>query len=319
MKKIIIVLSILLLNSCDVEKKTTINEHINLIITPDLSNRIEDLYPKPVSDIELITNIYNNYYPDIYNIGNRVIGQEDIVQFRFTNPTIINDFNINMKNLKMDLSNMNPSERITFLTKGGNKDILSSLDKEVNNIYSKAKENSTGGDIYNYFKKEITPTLIRNTADTLKIDDNTNVLNIQRNIIVLLTDGYIEAGLYGKSNCHEKKCFYLSKDKVNEFRKEFLASGNSNLEDFFKSSGYGIIPIENKNLKNTEVFVSEMYDRSLNRNTGSQTVSPNDFEIMSLFWSDWLEKSGVKHYKLLDTSNSKEEFFEELKAFISEA
>jgi hypothetical protein len=317
MKKIITIFSVLFLFACTIENKTTINEHINLIITPDLSNRIEDLYLKPVSDITLITSIYNNYYPELYNIKNRVLGQEDVVQFRFTNPSIITDFKINLNNLRMDLSIMNPAERIEFLANGGNKDMIKILDKEVNNLYVKAKQNSTGGDLFNYFKREITSTVIRKTENPIVMGGVT-VINKQRNIIVLLTDGYIEAGLYGEKNCRDKKCLYLSKTKVNQFRKDFLASGNNDLKDFFTKSGYGIIPIKNKNLENTEVFVSEMYDRSLNRITGSQTVSPNDFEIMTLFWSDWFEKSGVKHYKLLDVANSKEEFLLELKKFIEE-
>jgi hypothetical protein len=318
MKKVITIYTVLFLLGCTGEEKTIINEHINLIITPDLSNRIEGLYPKPVTDVELITNIYSNYYPDIYNIKNRIIGQKDILQIRFTNPSIISDFNINLNSLTMDLSVMNPDERINYLAKDGNKAMLKALETEVKNIYLNAKQNSTGGDIYNYFKKEITPTVIKKSAQTLEIDEFTKVTNIQRNIIVLLTDGYIEAGLYGNKNCLNKKCLFLSKTKIDQFRNEFLKSGNNDLEDFFKSSGYGIIPIKNKILESTEVFVSEMYDRSLNPKTGSQTVSPNDFEIMVLFWSDWLEKSGVKHYRLLDTANSKEEFLTELKNFISE-
>ncbi|WP_179352193.1 hypothetical protein [Winogradskyella vidalii] len=316
MKNIVIILVALSFIHCGGKKKTTINEHINLIITPDLSNRIEDLYAKPVSDVALISNIYTNYYPGIYNINNRVIGQEDIIQFRFTNPSIINDFDINTENLRMDLSQMNASERISFLANGGNKHMLKTLNTEVKSLYTKAKNNTTGGDIYNYLKKEITTTSIKKTKAP-EIIDNNEVITIQRNIIILLTDGYIEAGLYGNKNCRDKKCYYLSKTKVDEFRKAFKASGNTNLKDFFKTSGYGIIPIDNENLKNTEILVSELYDRSLNRTTGSQTVSPNDFEILTLFWEDWLKQSGVKHYKILDTANSKEEFLEELKMFIS--
>jgi hypothetical protein len=40
-----------------------------------------------------------------------------------------------------------------------------------------------------------------------------------------------------------------------------------------------------------------MYDRSLSQG-GNATVHPTDTEILKLFWSDWLEKSGVKRYEL---------------------
>jgi hypothetical protein len=317
MKKVIIILNILVFAACVSENKTIVNEQLNLIITPDLSNRIEDVYSKPVSDISLIKSIYNSYYPDLYRIKGRVIGQKDVIQVRFTNPTIINEFEIDLDNLKIDLRNMKPIERIDFLTKGKYRDMLKNINIEVNALYEKAKRNITGGDIFNYLKKELTSSLIKKPEVSKQVNGNT-IINKQRNIIVLLTDGYIEAGLYGENNCVNKRCLYLSKLKVDQFRKEFLASGNSDLKDFFTKSGYGIVPIKNKNLESTEVFVAEMYDRSLHKKTGSQTVSPNDFEILTVFWSDWLEKSGVKHYKLLDTSNSKEEFLLELSEFIKE-
>jgi hypothetical protein len=318
MKKTVILATILLLASCSSEQKTIVNEHLNIIITPDLSNRIEESYAKPVADTELISSIYKSYYPDLYNIKSRIMGQEDILQFRFTNPKIINKLQINIENLKVDLSKMTPTHRITYFTQGDFINKLDTINNEIGNLYKQAKINTTGGDIYNYLQKEITATVIKEDKDPV-VSNGTEVFNVQRNIIVLLTDGYIEAGLYGKANCRDKKCLYLSKTKVDEFRNAFLVSGSSDLKDFFKNSGYGIIPIKNSNLENTEVFVSEFYDRSLNEKTGSQTVSPNDFEIMKLFWSDWLEQSGVKHYKILDTANSKEEFLEELKTFITEA
>ena len=217
----------------------------------------------------------------------------------------------------MDLSKMNPAERITFLTKGNYHNMLKSVDIEIKDIYRKAKENTTGGDIYNYFKNEVTSSVVKKTKKP-KIAGSDTIIDIERNILVLLTDGYVEAGLYGANNCNGNKCLYLSQYRVNLFREEFLASGEKDLKHFFTNSGYGIIPVKNSNMDNMEVFVSEMYDRSLNKKTGSQTVSPNDFEIMKLFWEDWLEKSGVKHYKLLDTSNSKEDFLRELIGFIEE-
>jgi len=317
MRYLLSILIFLLLVGCQPEQKTIINEQFNFIITPDLSNRIEDLYPKPISDVDLISGFYKNYYPEFYNINNRVIGQKDVIQFQFTNPKIIGDFGIKSTDLKMDLSKFNLKDRIEFLTKGGNLELLNTIDSEINRIYDLARSNTTGGDVYNYLKKEISPLNIRTKTESKKINGK-QVVEIHRNIIILLTDGYVEAGLYGDKNCKGKKCYFLDKSKVDEFRNEFLKSGNSNLKDFFKQSGYGLIPVQNKALNHVEIFVSEIYDRSLNRKTGSQTITPNDFEIIKLFWSDWLEKSGVKKYKLIDTSNSEEEFLKELKGFIAE-
>jgi len=317
MKKLILILSVFIFTACSKKGKLIVNEHVNLIITPDLSNRIEDLYSKPVSDIALINTVYKNYYPYIYKLKNRILGQEDLISLIFTNPAIISDFRINLRDFKMDLSDMKPAERITYLTKGNYQNLLVAVDSEIRDVYRQAKENTTGGDIYNYFKNEITSALVKKTRKP-KIVGSDTIIDVQRNILVLLTDGYVEAGLYGEKNCNGNKCLYLSKSRVNLFRKEFLASGEDDLKQFFTNAGYGIIPVKNENMEHLEIFVSEMYDRSLNKKTGSQTVSPNDFEIMKLFWEDWLEKSGVQHYKLLDTSNSKEEFLRELTSFIEE-
>ena len=45
------------------------------------------------------------------------------------------------------------------------------------------------------------------------------------------------------------------------------------------------------------LLVLKMYDRSLSQG-GNATVHSIDTEILKLFWSDWLEKSGVKRYQL---------------------
>ena len=99
MNKVILLFGVLLFASCTKNGKLIVNEHVNLIITPDLSNRIEDLYSKPVSDVTLINGIYNNYHPAIYNIKNRKVGQKDEIRLLFTNPAIISNFSINLNNI----------------------------------------------------------------------------------------------------------------------------------------------------------------------------------------------------------------------------
>lgn len=317
MRYILLIVGVIIFSNCDSKRVTTTNEHFNFIITPDLSNRIEEIYKKPILDQDLIVGLYEKYHSNFYNIKNRVIGQKDVIQFRFTNSKIIGDFNIEKSKLKMDLSTYNPKQRIEYLVKGGNKKLIGYVSRETNRIYDLAKNSKTGADIYNFLKKEVTETNIKSIKESKRVNGK-KIVEKYRNILILITDGYIEAGLYGEENCLGKKCYYLSKSKVDEFREVFKKDGSSDLREFFQRSGYGIIPIDNPALKNVEVFVSEIYDRTLNRKTGSQTVTPNDFEIIKLFWADWLEKSGIKHYKLLDTSDSQEEFLSELKSFILE-
>jgi len=304
--------------STEMQSQVQENEHLNIIITPDLSNRIESkLYPKPVEDTTLINSIYSNYYPDLYRINNRAIGQKDKIQVVLTNPTIIRSFNIDLNKLTIDISELSLNDRIQYLTRGAFKSDVVKASEEIKRIYENAYVSTTGGDVYNYLGEQLTTTVVKRNPEPVTVD-RTVVRNIYRNIVILFTDGYIEAGLYGNSNCSNNKCYYLSKHQIDKFRRDFIKSGSNNLESFFKESGYGIIPVENKVLDNVEIIVAEMYDRSLNKTTGSQTVSPNDFEIMKLFWSDWLTKSGVKHFKLLPVSTTKEAFIANVKEFIKE-
>jgi hypothetical protein len=67
-----------------------------------------------------------------------------------------------------------------------------------------------------------------------------------------------------------------------------------------------IRPVHNEALKNLEVLVMELYDRSLSK-TGSATIQPTDMEIMKLFWTDWLRASKVKRFELHTIANSKAE------------
>ena len=334
-KIVILIVSFFLLTSCgnDLNKKDLainksdlnnekVNNHLNIIITPDLSNRISfHTQNKPVNDTVLIKELLDIYYPDIYKSNNRITGQKDEISFLFTNPTIISKHNINMEDLNINFSDFNDGQRIQYLV-SFTKDIpLYELDKkrmnkEVRRIYNNFLINPGGADILNFFNTQMNASKIKKNSNPIKIDQ-TIVYNNQRNILVLFTDGYIEAGMYGENNCQDKQCVFLDETKVNEFRESYKASGKKNMKIFFEENNYGINPIENDQLKNLEVIVVEMYDRSL-ASSGSQRKIPNDLDILKLFWSDWLEKSGIKKYKLYGTVSSKDEFKKNIISFIED-
>ena len=118
--------------------------------------------------------------------------------------------------------------------------------------------------------------------------------------MIMTTDGYIEAGIFDKG-------FDLSKKLIDRFRDAFLASGESDMASFFKKNKqFRIKPVHNDKLKNLEILVMELYDRSLTK-TGAATVHPTDMEIMKLFWTDWLQQSRVKRFELHPIANSKAE------------
>ncbi|MFI2744241.1 hypothetical protein ACG2LH_16015 [Zhouia sp. PK063] len=302
------------------ELPVKVNEQLNIIVTPDLSNRIESsLYPKPVADTVLINAIYDDYFEKLYHIRKRVLGQKDRISMVFTNPAIINKFDIKANSFTLDLSNKLNADRISYLKGDQYKNDLSKIHKKTAELYHMALKNITGGDIYNYLKEQLNDNNIKSDKAPV-IVEGTQIINRERNIVIMFTDGYIEAGLYGNSNCiaGTHKCFYLDKTRIDNFRKEFKKSDYKNLHEFFDNSDYGVVPVDNKVLPNVELLVVELYDRSLNLKTGSQTIVPNDYDILQLFWQDWLKKSGVKHFKLMKYTSSKEDFINSLVGFINE-
>jgi len=325
----IITIILLILTSCGKEEgesnnqklagiDTIINKDINIIISQDLSNRIT-LYPKPIDDTDIINSILEMYYPSIYKSEGRVIGQKDRISMLFMNSIIIKKNNIDMKKLNIDLSSFSNEERIKYLTNKTDDGNSYKMDKkdfleEVWKINNSAKKTPSGADIRYLFESGLNElSVIKNPEN--KISFGKTIVNEKRNILILLTDGYMESGSVAKSSV-KNKYYYLTKKVVNDFRKAFLASGESDIKDFFKANGYGIIPVKNSNLENLEVLAVEFYDRSIAK-SGSTRIIPRDYEILKLFWEDWMNKSGLKRFVVYETFSSKSSFEAALKKFIN--
>ena len=124
-----------------------------------------------------------------------------------------------------------------------------------------------------------------------------------------MTDGYIEADIYGKG-------YDLSKLKIDDFRGEYLKVNSVSLEKFLdQNPKFKIRPATNPHLKNLEILILEMYDRSLSKSRAAK-VHPTDMEIMKVVWSDWLRKSGVKHFELKSIMSNQAEADRPIMGFI---
>lgn len=296
--------------SCMPEKK--VKPHLNIILSPDLSNRINKKVHKnkTIHDIDLIANILDNYYHDskgkekgkiyendIFHSNKRFVNQRDKIRVRFTNETSINVYNVQAEKLKLDLSDnyfQNSSKkRVQYLQ---NKDTVKSFTKdkeeflkELGSVYEKAISKTYGADLYG---------LIQNRLDNY-ID--TDTIQPYRNILVLFTDGYIESGAYKSFKTNDNKKTYLDHGTIQNFRKLYNKAKEQNpsltSNAFFKKNNYGIVPIKNELLENLEILAFEFYDRSKDKG-GGQTVQPDDYEILKLFWEDWLTQSGVKYFEI---------------------
>jgi hypothetical protein len=303
--------------SCDTEAKTdnsnSINVtspkttyHYNIIITPDLSNRL--LINRPVTDSDLVATILNNIYPRIITKG-KSMNQYDIFSTSIISNNFINKFNVDVEKLTIDFARFKKEQkrRIQYINGVNTNENLATdkavFLKEYNRISNSAANSTAGADLWNYFNENIDGTLIKKDPPRTSFNGK-EYPSEYRNIMILFTDGYIEASMFGKSACKGNQCHYLSSELIKSFRAAYKKSGITDLKVFYKKNNYGIKPLENSNLNDLEVLVMQMEDRSLNA-VGNTTVFPTDRQIIELFWADWLTKSGVKRFKLTPAYSSK--------------
>jgi hypothetical protein len=312
-RAVIIALFITFLSSCssgtaENRQRSTISkkaiEHFNIIVAVDLSNRQDPtISPRPLNDERIVKVLLDNVYPTILNSG-RSEGQQDRYTIEVVNKYLLSEFHVNSSALTFDFSKFKRQvDRIDYLRnklKGHtfSKD-TAALMREFRAIRASARAKSYGADIWTFMEEGITRNAVLVTHDNLEYDGESYEVNF-RNILIILTDGYIEADLYGAKGCKPEKpkqCYYLSKSRIDEFRKSFLKSGKHNVEAYFPESGYGIVPVDNPVLKDMEVLVLELNDRSKGKG-GNATIHPTDLEIMGHFWTDWLHASSVKKVEL---------------------
>jgi hypothetical protein len=279
--------------------------HFNITFAPDLSNRVNpELYRRPLNDVDLLKLVTNDLYPVILRYK-RSEDQKDKLLVDFINKGLINQYSVNTDKLLIDFGKFpNQNSRINYIMERDH--VRRTLRQDIKNMVSEfsrinelAVKQNFGADIWTYLNEGI-DNKIALPQEASRVQDGSTYINAYRNILILATDGYIEAGIYGKG-------FDLSKRTIDRFRNAFLASGENDMKAFFhRHKEFRIKPVHNDYLKNIEILVMELYDRSLSK-AGSATVHPTDMEIMKLFWTDWLQQSKVKRFELHPCANSKDE------------
>ncbi|MBT1696182.1 hypothetical protein KK083_04810 [Fulvivirgaceae bacterium PWU4] len=299
---------------------TTGIEHFNIIIAPDLSNRQNyKLYPRPLKDGDIISTLMEKF-PAILN-HRRQENQQDKLSIAFINKNWTESAQINEEQLIIDFSRFeNQKKRIDYL-KGRSKEKFETdtarFMAEYRKIDKLARNGTSGSDIWSFLNSGVDDTMIK-TETKVETFLGKMYKNSFRNILIILTDGYIEADMYGKDAClstNPRQCYYLSTSRIKQFRNAHKYSAASSIDEFFKTSGWGIAKANNDLLKDTEVLILEIYDRSLTSG-GTATVHPSDSEIIRLFWSDWLRKSGVTRFDIRPVADTKTEIAEVVLKFL---
>lgn len=285
--------------SNEAQKQPKINYGNNIVLLSDLSNRV--LHPKSIHDTTIIFSIIDKLKPLIEKSVELNI--DDRFKFYSINQYCIDRIPQSEKNMNfhIDMSEFKKNELniSNYLYGRVEKDFnydISSIKSSIKYVYDfNYKSDILGADVWHYFNDQIGSSII-DTSSTITAFKNNNYLNKKRNKLILLTDGYIEAGRYAEDKTmidknNPNKTKYLSSSLIKKFRDEFNNSSFKNIEDFFEEGKYGLIPFKNPLLSDVDILVLEIDDRTIVN--GLTTVFPTDSEIIKLFWSKWISESGL--------------------------
>jgi hypothetical protein len=237
-------------------------QNLNISILLDLSDRIEQ--PKTIGkDSAYLSSLSKAFISHVK--GKKLIMLEDKMQLFFNPEPIGNKVNKIAEKLKLSFTR---------------KTSKASLDEGIelyssypSQLYSIAKEDARkakeylGSDIWQFFKDHV---------------EDYCVDACHRNILVVLTDGYI----YHKKRVmkSENLTSYLTQTSLNN-----LKLNKSTWEKEIEKRKLGFIPI-GKDLRNLEVLVLGIESHN--------TRNPYAKDIIEKYWSDWLDSMNIKDYKI---------------------
>jgi len=279
--------------------------HYNITLAPDLSNRVDmKIHPKPIEDSLIISSTLD-LVQDILHAGHRDTDQKDSYSVSFINQGLIRMYDVNQDKLNLDFARFkNQAARMDFI-KGRNTykdcgltEVVDDFKLECNRMYHKALQKPYGADLWSFLQHGIDETNVKKAESPFVYADQ-KFQNKYKNILILLTDGYIESGLSADAarGLSKNQSYDLGESRIRAFRNAYKASGMTDMKAFFKKNNYGIIPLTNKHIENLNILVLEMCDRSLT-SSGNASVYPTDADVMELFWTDWLRNSNVKSLEL---------------------
>ncbi|HEX7845234.1 MAG TPA: hypothetical protein VF476_05480 [Chitinophagaceae bacterium] len=246
------------------------SRQLNINILWDLSDRIDPV-TNPASpqhherDIEIIKTITSFFKKDMEKRG--AYKAKGRIKVFFTPPPENARINTIAANLTCDLS--------SYMGDGANKkkkemydSIESRFSRSANEIYqltvanNKNKKQWDGSDIWRFFKNDVKDYCI---------DPSGNY----RNILVILTDGYI----FHKDSREKQgnRTAYILPEILKPFR------NNSGWQNTFLKGDYGLISTR-KDLQNLEVLVLEI--------TPSKEYK-NDEDILKAYLGKWFEEMGI--------------------------
>lgn len=253
-------------------------KQLNISILLDLSDRISpDIHPaKPEHyerDIAIIKNLADYFKADMDRRG-AFLSRGKIKVFFSPTPEDVEINNL-AKKLDIDLSGINNKQKKNIYDH-----ITNDFEEALNKIYHLAIKQGDhnkfkGSDIWRFFKNDIKDYCV---------NKDTNY----RNILVLMTDGYVYHP-DSKIKIGNRTAYLTSSLLQNEgFR------SNPNWLSKFNQGDYGFLANRN-DLSNLEILVLEV---------NPSDNYKNDEDIIKKYISKWFDEMKVKHYSIFNSDLS---------------
>lgn len=247
--------------------KTGTTQDLNISIFIDLSDRIDTVkypnqsmqyYKRDVAYIKQIADVF------IDNLKRKkIIQMNDNIQVYFDPEPLNNTINDISEKLRFSINRSNASLELLD-------SVRHLYSTEIEEIYNLAinDKHYIGSDIWGFFKDKVSDCII----------------NDKRNILVILTDGYI----FHKNRKIEDNNLtsYLTPQDIKKFK-----LNDSKWEEKISQKKYGFIPA-NKNLNQLEVLVL-----GINPNP----TNPYEGDVLNKYWSDWFDSMQIKRYSIKKT------------------
>ena len=131
----------------------------NIIIAPDLSNRINTkLYPKPIHD-SILLNGFIDQIPSWLNLKNRKLNQKDVFKVDLINQGVLNKNVVNARHLEIRFDEFVDMNSFNDYFKHKLHEDIVNFKNSLEDAYDYSLKNPSGADVWNYFNQTIHKSL----------------------------------------------------------------------------------------------------------------------------------------------------------------
>lgn len=252
-------------------KLTAQPKQLNVSILIDLSDRIrpqKNVVPTQADrDIEVVKTITEAFKNEMRKQG-AFFSSGKIRVFFHPSPKN-NSINEVINKLTIDLNGLKPAEKKVIY-----KNITSNFEEQLTSIYQNVIDEDSyfGSDIWRFFKNDVKDFCINESLE-------------YRNILVILTDGYVYH--QDSKDRIKNKTAYITPGFIS--REGFR--NNVQWETKYSRGKYGLL-CKRKDLENLEVLVLEI---------APSNKAKNDEDVIRRYLSDWFEDMGITRYALYNT------------------